>query len=218
MSTSATNVSGNRDPLSFGSLLRQHRSAHQLTQAALAQLAGCSPEVLRKFEADAKRPSQQLAARLADALGLAEAERDQFLHTARGKTPAPPPRSTTAAAPAVQPTAAPAPTLKLDWLARTKLLPPRVRRDLLDRARLLQVVRNAIGEARLLLVAAPAGSGKTTLLATTLAQRAEYRVAWLALDDEDNDLIRFLYALVATLAQHQPSVLEQTAGLLADRT
>ena len=112
----------------------------------------------------------------------------------------------------------PAPVLRLDWLARTKLLPPRVRRDLLDRARLLQAVRSAVGEARLLLVSAPAGSGKTTLLATTLAQRAEYRVAWLALDDEDNDLIRFLYALVATLAQHQPSVLEQTAGLLADRT
>jgi LuxR family maltose regulon positive regulatory protein len=218
MSISATNPPGRRDLLSFGSLLRQYRSAHQLTQAALAQLAGCSPEVLRKFEADAKRPSQQLAERLADALNLAEVERDQFLQTARGKTPAPPPRSTPVAASAAQPTTTPAPMLKLDWLARTKLLPPRVRRDLLDRARLLQIVRNAIGEARLLLVAAPAGSGKTTLLTTTLAQRAEHRVAWLALDDVDNDLIRFLYALVATLAQHQPSVLEQTAGLLADRT
>ena len=100
--------------------------------------------------------------------------------------------------------------LRLDWLARTKLLPPRVRRDVLDRARLLRTVRSAIGEARLLLISAPAGSGKTTLLATTLAQRAEYRVAWLALDDEDNDLIRFLYALIATLAEHQPSLLEQT--------
>ncbi len=110
------------------------------------------------------------------------------------------------------------PTLKLGWLARTKLLPPRVRRDVLARTRLLHAVLGAIGEARLLLVSAPAGSGKTTLLAATLAQRAEYRVAWLALDDEDNDLIRFLYALVATLAQHQPSVLAQTAALLADRT
>ena len=217
MSISATHDPGPRDPLSFGSLLRQHRSAHQLTQAGLALRAGCSPEVLRKFEADAKRPSQQLAGRLADALGLVGAERDQFLHTARDRKSAQLPRSAPAAR-LPEPSAAPAPMPRLDWLARTKLLPPRVRRDLLDRARLLHVVRSAVGEARLLLVSAPAGSGKTTLLATTLVQRAEYRVAWLALDDEDNDLIRFLYALVATLSQHQPSVLDQTAGLLADRT
>ena len=217
MNVSATQEPGSHDQLSFGILLRRHRSAHQLTQAALAQQAGCSPEVLRKFEADAKRPSQQLAERLAGALRLAGAERDQFLHAARSKMAAPPPRSDPAARPP-DPAVAPAPVIRLEWLARTKLMPPRVRRDVLDRARLLRAVRGAIGEARLLLVAAPAGSGKTTLLAATLAQGAEYRVAWLALDDEDNDLTRFLYALVATLAQHQPSLLEQTATLLADRT
>lgn len=207
-----------RDPLSFGGRLRQHRAAHQLTQAALAQLAGCSPKVLRKFEADAKRSSQQLAERLADALSLTGAERNQFLHAARDRMAARPPRPAPAAARVPEPVAAPTPVLRLNWLARTKLLPPRVRRDVLGRARLLRTVRSAIGEARLLLISAPAGSGKTTLLATTLVQRAEYRVAWLALDDEDNDLIRFLYALIATLAQHQPNLLEQTAALLADRT
>jgi LuxR family maltose regulon positive regulatory protein len=214
--SNSPNLPGPRDSLSFGSRLRQHRAAHQLTQAALAERAGCSPEVLRKFEADAKRPSQQLAERLADALSLIGAERDQFLHAARDRMAARPARSMAARMP--EPVAAPAPVLRLDWLARTKLLPPRVRRDVLNRARLLRTVRSAIGEARLLLISAPAGSGKTTLLTTTLAQRAEYRVAWLALDDEDNDLIRFLYALIATLAQHQPSVLEQTAPLLSDRT
>src|SRR3954469_3817692 len=94
----SSNTPGPRDPHSFGSLLRRHRSAHQLTQAALAQQAGCSPEVLRKFEADAKHPSQQLAERLADALSLAGAERDQFLHAARDRIQAQPPRS----APAVR--------------------------------------------------------------------------------------------------------------------
>src|SRR5215217_6178037 len=44
----------------FGQLLRAHRTTRQLTQAALAAQAGCSPEVLRKFEADAKRPSRRL--------------------------------------------------------------------------------------------------------------------------------------------------------------
>src|SRR4051812_18275269 len=94
-------------PLSFGDRLRQHRAAHQLTQAALAQLAGCSPEVLRKFEADAKRPSQQLAERLADALSLAGTERDQFLRAARDKMTARPPRTAPARVP--EPVAAPAP-------------------------------------------------------------------------------------------------------------
>ena len=111
MSISATHDPGQRDPLSFGSLLRQHRSAHQLTQAGLAQRAGCSPEVLRKFEADAKRPSQQLAARLADALGLAAAERDRFLHTARGRISAQLPRSAPVAAQPPEPAAAPAGSL-----------------------------------------------------------------------------------------------------------
>src|SRR3954471_9023601 len=132
----SSNTPGPRDPLSFGGILRQHRSAHQLTQAALAQQAGCSPEVLRKFEADAKRPSQQLAERLADALVLAGSERDRFLHAARGRMAAQAPRSGPAAARAPAPIAEPAPVLRIDWLARTKLLPPRVRRDVLDRARL----------------------------------------------------------------------------------
>src|SRR3954471_11599576 len=113
----SSNTPGPRDPLSFGGILRQHRSAHQLTQAALAQQAGCSPEVLRKFEADAKRPSLQLAERLADALGLTGAERVQFLHAARYKAPARPPRSAPAAH-VLPPAAAPPPVLRLDWLAR----------------------------------------------------------------------------------------------------
>src|SRR3954471_631659 len=103
----SSNTPGPRDPLSFGGILRQHRSAHQLTQAALAQRAGCSPEVLRKFEADAKRPSQQLAERLADALSLTGTEHDQFLHAARDGMAARPPRSAPAAARVAEPVAAP---------------------------------------------------------------------------------------------------------------
>src|SRR3954468_23737908 len=103
MSVFPTPEPGHHDPLSFGSLLRQHRSAHQLTQAALAQRAGCSPEVLRKFEADAKRPSQQLAERLADALSLARAERDRLLHSLHNRMLAAPPRPAPAGTRAIQP-------------------------------------------------------------------------------------------------------------------
>lgn len=48
------------------------------------------------------------------------------------------------------------------------------------------------------LVAAPAGAGKTTLLAQWLRQvPADFQVGWLALDDGDNSLPRFLSYLLA---------------------
>ncbi|MCB0111113.1 MAG: hypothetical protein KDE53_34565, partial [Caldilineaceae bacterium] len=50
----------------------------------------------------------------------------------------------------------------------------------------------------LTLVAAPAGFGKTTLVSEWIAQSGR-RVAWLSLDDEDNDPGRFLTYFVAAL-------------------
>jgi LuxR family maltose regulon positive regulatory protein len=195
---------------SFGGLLRQHRAALHVTQAALAERAGCSPEVVRKFEADAKRPSRQLAERLADALLLAHAERERFLLAARREADAT--RGAKAPRPAAEPP--PARPSALSWLARTKLLPPRVRRDSLDRERLSQAVRRAVGEVRLVLLSAPAGSGKTVLLATALAQPGPHDVVWLTLDDEDNDLVRFLHALVAAIALRHPQAADDAALLL----
>ena len=56
---------------------------------------------------------------------------------------------------------------------------------------------------RLGLVSAPAGFGKTTLLGDWLAHldrdRSDTRVAWLSLDDGDDDLTRLLAHLVAAL-------------------
>src|SRR5690348_3144830 len=69
---------------SFGLWLRNRRLELQLTQAALAERAGCARDVLRQFEAEVKRPSVQLAERLADALDLPSAERAAFIQSARG--------------------------------------------------------------------------------------------------------------------------------------
>ena len=56
---------------------------------------------------------------------------------------------------------------------------------------------------RLTLVSAPAGFGKTTVISdwlANLAQREPHtRVAWLSLDDADNDLTRLMVHLVASL-------------------
>ncbi len=45
---------------SFGRWLKQLRTTHDLTQAALAQQAGCAPITLRQIEAGMRRPSRPL--------------------------------------------------------------------------------------------------------------------------------------------------------------
>ncbi len=56
---------------------------------------------------------------------------------------------------------------------------------------------------KLTLISAPAGFGKTTLLSEWLAGGGQSepgaRVAWLSLDEGDNDVARFLAYLVAAL-------------------
>jgi class 3 adenylate cyclase len=70
---------------SFGYWLRRRRKALDLTQAELAQRASCSLDLIQKIEADARRPSRQLAEQLADCLGLDAAERVAFVQAARAE-------------------------------------------------------------------------------------------------------------------------------------
>jgi LuxR family maltose regulon positive regulatory protein len=53
---------------------------------------------------------------------------------------------------------------------------------------------------RLTLISAPAGFGKTTLISAWLGQ-AGRPIAWLSVDEGDNDPVQFLYYLVAALQQ-----------------
>jgi LuxR family transcriptional regulator, maltose regulon positive regulatory protein len=92
-------------------------------------------------------------------------------------------------------------------LLATKLHPPRPRRRLVSRTRLVDRLRVDGGEApRLVLIAAPAGFGKTTLLAQWLAEGAQHRVAWLSLDSGDADLSVFLTHLAAAVQEVEPDV------------
>ncbi|HEU5101369.1 MAG TPA: helix-turn-helix transcriptional regulator, partial [Roseiflexaceae bacterium] len=67
----------------FGRLLRRLRKAHDLTQEALAQQVYCAADTIKKLEQGLRRPSRQLAAQLADCLGLVGDERATFLAAAR---------------------------------------------------------------------------------------------------------------------------------------
>src|SRR5687767_7190636 len=68
---------------SFGYWLRRRRKALDLTQDVLAQRAGCALGTIKKLETDERRPSKQLAERLADLLQIPADERAAFLKAAR---------------------------------------------------------------------------------------------------------------------------------------
>ena len=87
----------------------------------------------------------------------------------------------------------------------TKLVAPAPRAGLLPRAGLQSLFQSRL-QAKLCLVAAPAGSGKTTLLAQWRAVAGGGRVAWVSLEESDNDPTRFWSYLVAGLRTVEPGV------------
>jgi predicted ATPase/DNA-binding XRE family transcriptional regulator len=72
---------------SFGDWVRRRRKALDLLQKELADRAGCSLTALQKIERDERRPSRQLAERLAVCLDVPAAERERFVRVARGERP-----------------------------------------------------------------------------------------------------------------------------------
>jgi predicted ATPase/DNA-binding XRE family transcriptional regulator len=70
---------------SFGYWVRRRRKALDLTQEELAQRVGCAVVTLRKIEADERRPSPQMAERLAQCLALPASELPIFLAVAAGE-------------------------------------------------------------------------------------------------------------------------------------
>jgi ATP/maltotriose-dependent transcriptional regulator MalT len=97
--------------------------------------------------------------------------------------------------------------LSQDELLATKLFRPAPRQDLVHRSRLTEDLGAGLS-APLTVVVAPAGWGKTTLLADWLSAQGRRgpasgpalpSVAWVTLDEGDNDLIRFLRYLISAL-------------------
>ncbi len=85
-------------------------------------------------------------------------------------------------------------------LLAVKLRQPRIRASIVSRARLTERLDAGLSRA-LTLVSAPVGFGKTTLVSEWLAGPAEgIPAAWLSLDEDDNDLTRFLTYVVAALS------------------
>jgi len=70
-------------PLTFGRWLKRLRAEQDLTQEMLSELAGCATPTLRSFEIGKRRPSRDMAERIADVLKVPADQRGEFLRLAR---------------------------------------------------------------------------------------------------------------------------------------
>jgi LuxR family maltose regulon positive regulatory protein len=96
----------------------------------------------------------------------------------------------------------------------TKLYVPPPRPQAVRRQRLTERLKQGLADGRrLTLISAPAGFGKTTLVAEWIAGVGR-PVAWLSLDDGDNDPVRFLAYLVAAVQTVAPKLGEEVVALL----
>ena len=99
-------------------------------------------------------------------------------------------------------------------LLSTKFYVPPPRPALVSRPRLLALLDQGLARP-LTLISAPTGFGKTTLLSEWRASAGrDYPLAWLSLDPEDNNPIRFLNYLTAALRNVVPGVSEPAPGML----
>lgn len=97
-------------------------------------------------------------------------------------------------------------------LLRTKLRRPRPAPLLVPRQRLLEKLA-VRADATLTLVVASAGAGKTSLI-TQWLEHSSRPVAWLSLDETDNELAVFLSYLVAAIDATLPGACAESARLL----
>ena len=135
-----------------GEWIRRRRKALDLTQDELARQVGCSKVAIRKIESEERRPSKQIAERLADVLGIAADDRKAFIRFARGD-----PR-------VALPTRLVHGTLAVPWQAQAGNLPlvptPLVGRE----AELAELHHHILDPSiRLLTLIGPGGIGKTHL-------------------------------------------------------
>ena len=105
----------------------------------------------------------------------------------------------------------------------TKLYIPPTRPQLVPRPRLIEQLNEGLQHTPgVTLISAPAGFGKTTLVSSWLYERwvdaqegkPRKQVAWLSLDEGDNDPARFLSYLIAALQTIAPEIGMEMSGIL----
>lgn len=105
-----------------------------------------------------------------------------------------------------------------DALLKIKLQAPQSYTELIQRPRLLDRLDNSL-RVPLTLISAPAGYGKTTLVSQWLERikrsgNGAPHTAWLSLDPQDGEPVRFLTYFVAALRTISPDACPRSAQLL----
>lgn len=193
--------------LAFGHWLKQRRKAQDLTQQELARLVGCAVVTIQKIEEGERRPSKQVADRLAQQLGIPAEERGSFLRFARAPSAADQPAT---------------PPLRLDTATNlpTPLTP------LIGRGADVAAVRERLmrDDVRLLTLVGPPGVGKTRLSIQVAGELYErfpdgvWFVALAAIDDPDLVAPTIAHVLELTEAGTQPLIEQLKAALRPKRT
>ena len=101
-----------------------------------------------------------------------------------------------------------------DSLLSTKFYIPHARPNAIARPRLTEKLLAGVNQpGSLVLLSGPAGFGKSTLLGEFVAQ-LQRPVAWVSLDEGDNDPVRFWSYLIAACQSVRPGVGESALALL----
>jgi predicted ATPase/DNA-binding XRE family transcriptional regulator len=194
--------------MEFTTWLKERRKTLDLTQADLAERVGCSLVTIYKIESGERRPSKQIAERLADCLSIGEERRGSFIQLARGVTPEP----ETDAAPA-----SPAPRL---FQGRPPYPPTRLIGRDAELARIAAYLEAR--SRRVITLLGPGGVGKTRL-AQEICQRFGrlFRdgAGWIALADI-HDPVLVAPAIAQTLGLREQAgqpLAELIAAALAER-
>ena len=109
-------------------------------------------------------------------------------------------------------TAATGSRIDTSFLPLTKVNVPALPRQLIPRPRLTRQINTP-----LTVIYAPSGFGKSTLL-NDWKQSCGYPVAWLTVDDGDNDVIRFWYSVIMALQVVDPEIGKELFAYLGTAT
>jgi predicted ATPase/DNA-binding NarL/FixJ family response regulator/DNA-binding XRE family transcriptional regulator len=194
-----------KSSLSFGRQLKRLRADFDLTQERLAEQVSCSVEMIQALESGRRRPSRQLAERLAGSLGIDQEQRPAFLRLARLDT-----EQTTHKPDNGRQTATAA---NRTTERRPPVQIPTPRSALIGRAKEVAQVAGRLTDpaCRLLTVVGAGGAGKTRLalqVASDLADRAYFadgvgfvELAWIVAAEHVATAIADVLGCTLTAAQ-----------------
>jgi len=90
--------------------------------------------------------------------------------------------------------------VKPEPILRSKLFPPRITSDFIRREGLYEKMKRC-ADVPLTLVSEPAGYGKSSLISDWLFSH-QYKFAWISLDEEDTNFIRFIKYLIFAIQKN----------------